>query len=71
MYIGDYMTAYGRRLRGEMGPEEMKKAAKAWSIWEGIYTFDLCVCIYIYMYVYENTYIYMHICFDLFLGIYV
>eukprot|EP00596_Hydrurales_sp_CCMP1899_P010618 CAMPEP_0119036206 /NCGR_PEP_ID=MMETSP1177-20130426/3739_1 /TAXON_ID=2985 /ORGANISM="Ochromonas sp, Strain CCMP1899" /LENGTH=317 /DNA_ID=CAMNT_0006995663 /DNA_START=309 /DNA_END=1262 /DNA_ORIENTATION=+ len=32
---GDYMTAYGRRLRGEMGPEEMKKAAKAWSIWEG------------------------------------
>ena len=32
---GDYIKAYGRRLRGEMGEEEMKKAAKAWSIWEG------------------------------------
>ena len=32
---GDYMTAYGRRLRGELGEDEMKKAAKAWSIWEG------------------------------------
>jgi hypothetical protein len=29
------MLAYGRRLRGELGEEEMKKAAKAWSIWEG------------------------------------
>ena len=27
---GDYMKAYGRRLRGELGEEEMKKAAKAW-----------------------------------------
>ena len=25
----------GKRLRGEMGEEEMMKAAKAWSIWEG------------------------------------
>lgn len=32
---GDYMTAYGKRLRGELGEEEMRKAAKAWSIWEG------------------------------------
>jgi len=32
---GDYIKAYGRRLRGELGEEEMKKAAKAWSIWEG------------------------------------
>jgi proline iminopeptidase len=32
---GDYLKAYGKRLRGEMGDEEMKKAAKAWSIWEG------------------------------------
>ena len=31
----DYLAAYGRRLRGEMGEDEMKKAAKAWSIWEG------------------------------------
>jgi len=32
---GDYLKAYGRRLRGELGDVEMKKAAKAWSIWEG------------------------------------
>lgn len=32
---GDYLAAYGKRLRGELGEEEMKKAAKAWSIWEG------------------------------------
>lgn len=32
---GDYLAAYGKRLRGELGEEEMLKAAKAWSIWEG------------------------------------
>ena len=32
---GDYIKAYGKRLRGEMGDAEMHKAAKAWSIWEG------------------------------------
>jgi proline iminopeptidase len=32
---GDMMAAYGRRLRGEMGTEEMHRAAKAWSVWEG------------------------------------
>lgn len=32
---GDYIKAYGRRLRGELGEAEMHKAAKAWSIWEG------------------------------------
>ena len=31
----DFIAAYGRRLRGELGEEEMNKAAKAWSIWEG------------------------------------
>eukprot|EP01039_Chlorochromonas_danica_P000043 gene43-46_t len=31
----DYIAAYGRRLRGELGEEEMRKAAKIWSIWEG------------------------------------
>jgi proline iminopeptidase len=31
----DYIKAYGRRLRGELGEEEQLKAAKAWSIWEG------------------------------------
>jgi proline iminopeptidase len=31
----DYLKAYGKRLRGELGEEEMRKAAKAWSIWEG------------------------------------
>lgn len=32
---GDYLAAYGRRLRGELGDAEMFKAAKAWSVWEG------------------------------------
>eukprot|EP00605_Chrysophyceae_sp_TOSAG23-4_P001432 GSChrysophyteH1.ASY1.ANO1.1560.1 assembled CDS len=32
---GDYIKAYGRRLRGELGEAEQLKAAKAWSIWEG------------------------------------
>eukprot|EP01038_Epipyxis_sp_PR26KG_P017115 gene17115-23556_t len=32
---GDFVKAYGRRLRGELGEEEMYKAAKVWSIWEG------------------------------------
>lgn len=32
---GDFLLAYGRRLRGELGDEEMRRAAKAWSIWEG------------------------------------
>ena len=32
---GDYIAAYGRRLRGELGDAEKAKAAKAWSIWEG------------------------------------
>ena len=32
---GGYIAAYGRRLRGELGEEEMKKAARAWSVWEG------------------------------------
>lgn len=32
---GDYIAAYGRRLRGEMGEEIMREAAKVWSIWEG------------------------------------
>mmetsp|Transcript_13915 Transcript_13915/g.20828 ORF Transcript_13915/g.20828 Transcript_13915/m.20828 type:complete len:271 (+) Transcript_13915:513-1325(+) len=32
---GDYIAAYGRRLRGELGEDEMKKAAVAWSVWEG------------------------------------
>jgi proline iminopeptidase len=31
----DYIKAYGKRLRGELGEEEKLKAAKAWSIWEG------------------------------------
>jgi len=29
---GDYLGAYGKRLRGELGEEEMKKAAKAWLV---------------------------------------
>ena len=32
---GDLLAAYGRRLRGELGPEEMRRAAIAWSLWEG------------------------------------
>jgi proline iminopeptidase len=31
----DYLTAYHKRLTGQFGPEEMKKAAVAWSVWEG------------------------------------
>ena len=31
----DYLKAYGKRLRGELGQEEKLKAAKAWSVWEG------------------------------------
>jgi len=31
----DFVAAYGRRLRGEMGEEVMREAAKVWSIWEG------------------------------------
>ena len=30
-----YVAAYGKRLRGELGEEEMRRAAKAWSVWEG------------------------------------
>ncbi|KAH8061876.1 proline iminopeptidase [Aureococcus anophagefferens] len=30
-----YVAAYGRRLRGELGDEAMRSAAKAWSVWEG------------------------------------
>jgi len=30
-----YIRAYGRRLRGELGEEEMRAAARAWSVWEG------------------------------------
>ena len=32
---GDLLAAYGRRLRGELGQEEMRRAALAWSRWEG------------------------------------
>jgi proline iminopeptidase len=32
---GDMLAAYGRRLRGELGSEEMHRAALAWSLWEG------------------------------------
>jgi len=32
---GDFMKAYHRRLRGDLGEAEMYKAAKAWSVWEG------------------------------------
>jgi proline iminopeptidase len=32
---GDFVAAYGRRLRGELGTEEMHRAAKTWSVWEG------------------------------------
>jgi proline iminopeptidase len=31
----DYLTAYHKRLTGQYGREEMKKAAVAWSVWEG------------------------------------
>ena len=30
-----FIGAYGRRLRGELGDEEKRAAAKAWSVWEG------------------------------------
>ena len=30
-----YVAAYGRRLRGDLGDEAMRAAAKAWSVWEG------------------------------------
>ena len=30
-----YVAAYGKRLRGELGEEEMRRAARAWSVWEG------------------------------------
>mmetsp|Transcript_2332 Transcript_2332/g.6652 ORF Transcript_2332/g.6652 Transcript_2332/m.6652 type:complete len:204 (-) Transcript_2332:546-1157(-) len=30
-----YVAAYGRRLRGELGDDAMRAAAKAWSVWEG------------------------------------
>ena len=32
---GDLLAAYGRRLRGELGEEEMRRAALAWALWEG------------------------------------
>jgi len=32
---GSYILAYGKRLRGELGDEKMKSAAKSWSVWEG------------------------------------
>jgi len=32
---GNFMEAYGKRLRGELGREAMFEAAKAWSVWEG------------------------------------
>lgn len=32
---GTFMDAYGRRLRGEMGEEAKKEAARVWSVWEG------------------------------------
>ena len=32
---GDYVAAYGKRLRGELGEAEMNKAARAWAVWEG------------------------------------
>lgn len=32
---GDFLAAYGRRLRGELGDAEMYRAARAWSVWEG------------------------------------
>lgn len=31
----DFLKAYHRRLNGELGKEEMHRAAKAWSVWEG------------------------------------
>ena len=34
-HAGGFIKAYGRRLRGELGEEEMFAASKAWSVWEG------------------------------------
>lgn len=31
----DLLAAYHRRLMGDLGKEEMYRAAKAWSVWEG------------------------------------
>lgn len=31
----DYVLAYNKRLHGELGKDEMIKAARAWSQWEG------------------------------------
>jgi hypothetical protein len=31
----DYIAAYGKRLRGELGDKAKLDAAKAWSVWEG------------------------------------
>jgi pimeloyl-ACP methyl ester carboxylesterase len=31
---GNFIRAYGKRLRGELGDDEMYSASKAWSIWE-------------------------------------
>jgi proline iminopeptidase len=33
---GDFVKAYHRRLTGQLGREEMEKAAKAWAVWEGM-----------------------------------
>ena len=30
-----YVAAYGRRLRGELGEDAMRRACRAWSVWEG------------------------------------
>jgi proline iminopeptidase len=32
---GDFVSAYAKRLKGELGEKEMYKAARAWSVWEG------------------------------------
>lgn len=32
---GDFVSAYHRRLRGDLGEKELQKAAIAWSVWEG------------------------------------
>jgi proline iminopeptidase len=32
---GSFIAAYGRRLRGELGEEAMREAARVWSVWEG------------------------------------
>ncbi|CAE7553527.1 PIP [Symbiodinium microadriaticum] len=33
---GDFVKAYRRRLTGELGAEEMQRAAVAWAVWEGM-----------------------------------